>query len=166
MSFHKNARLTPQGRPLLVERITEQGRSVTQAAQAGGLSTSPAYHWLARNRCGGEAALADRSSAPQRCSNRTSAKRVAEIKGPRQQRLSGPVIARQPGMPVSTLGKVLRRMSLGKWRRSNQSRRGCATNASGRGELIHIDVIAPCVGRMVRDRGETASQQARPYRGG
>ena len=109
MSFHKNARLTPQGRPLLVERITEQGRSVTQAAQAGGLSTSPAYHWLARNRCGGEAALADRSSAPQRCSNRTSARRVAEIKGPRQQRLSGPVIARQPGMPVSTVGKVLRR---------------------------------------------------------
>jgi hypothetical protein len=44
MTFHKNARLTPQGRPLLVERITDQGRSVTQAAQAGGLSTSAAYH--------------------------------------------------------------------------------------------------------------------------
>jgi transposase len=69
---------------LLVERITQQGWSVTQAAQAAGLSTSRAYRWLARYRCGGEAALADRSSAPQRCSNRTSAERVAEIKGLRQ----------------------------------------------------------------------------------
>jgi transposase len=55
MNVHKNARLTPQGRLLLVERITEQGWTVRQAAQAGGLSTSRAYHWLARlspRRCG------------------------------------------------------------------------------------------------------------------
>jgi hypothetical protein len=43
MNIHKNARLTPQGRLLLVERITERGWSVAQAAQAGGLSTRLAY---------------------------------------------------------------------------------------------------------------------------
>jgi transposase len=115
MNVHKNARLTPQGRLLLVERITQQCWSVTQAAQAAGLSISRAYHWLARYRCGGAAALTDRSSAPQRCSNRTSAERVvAEIEGLRRQRLSGSGIARQLGMPVSTVGKVLRRLALGK----------------------------------------------------
>ena len=56
MNVHKNARLMPQGRLLLVGRITQQGWSVTQAAQAAGLSISRAYHWLAPLplwRCGG-----------------------------------------------------------------------------------------------------------------
>ena len=34
MNIHKNARLTPQGRLLLVERITQHGWTVTQAARA------------------------------------------------------------------------------------------------------------------------------------
>ena len=34
MNIHKNARLTPRGRLLLVERMTEAGWSVMQAAQA------------------------------------------------------------------------------------------------------------------------------------
>jgi len=37
MKIHKNARLTPQGRLLLVERINQQGWSIAQAAQAAGL---------------------------------------------------------------------------------------------------------------------------------
>jgi hypothetical protein len=40
MNIHKNARLTPQGRLLLVERITEAGWSVEQAAQAAGISVA------------------------------------------------------------------------------------------------------------------------------
>jgi hypothetical protein len=44
MNVHKNARLTPQGRLLLIERITQQGWRVPPAAQAAGLSTSRAYH--------------------------------------------------------------------------------------------------------------------------
>jgi transposase len=91
-----------------------QGWTVAQAAQGGGLSTSRAYHWLARYRWGGAAALADLSSAPQHCRNRTSAERIVEIERRRRQRLSGPTIARQLGIPVSTVGKVLRRLGLGK----------------------------------------------------
>ena len=140
MNVHKNARLTPQGRLLLVERITQQCWSVTQAAQAAGLSTSRAYHWLARYRCGGVAALTDRSSAPQRCSNRTSAERVAEIEGLRRRRLSGPVIARQLGMPVSTVGKVLRRLALGKLAALEPKPPVVRYQRERPGELIHIDV--------------------------
>ena len=40
MNIHQNARLTPQGRLLLVERITEAGWSVVQAAQAAGLGAA------------------------------------------------------------------------------------------------------------------------------
>jgi transposase InsO family protein len=140
MNVHKNARLTPQGRLLLVERITQQGWTVAQAGHSGGLSTSRAYHWLARYRCGGAAALADRSSAPQRCRNRTSSERVAEIERLRRQRLSGPTIARQLGMPVSTVGKVLRRLGLGKLAALEPKPPVVRYQRERPGELIHIDV--------------------------
>ena len=74
------------------------------------LSQRQAYRWLARYRAGGAAALADRSSAPQRCPTQVPAARVAEIERLRRQRLSGPAIARQLGMPVSTVGGILRRL--------------------------------------------------------
>ena len=140
MNVHQNARLTPQRRLLLVERITQQGWTVVQAAQAAGLSTSRAYHWLARYRCGGAAALADRSSAPQRCRNRTSPERVVEIEHRRRQRLSGPTIARQLGMPVSTVGKVLRRLGLGKLGVLEPKPPVVRYQRERPGELIHIDV--------------------------
>ena len=140
MNVHKNARLTPQGRLLLVERITQQGWSVMQAGRAAGLSTSRAYHWLARYRCGGRAALVDRSSAPQRCTNRTSPERIAEIEALRRQRLSGPVIARQLGMPVSTVGKVLRRLGLGRLAALEPQPPVVRYQRERPGELIHIDV--------------------------
>jgi len=64
MNIHKNARLTPQGQLLLVERVTQDGWSVAQAAQAAGLSTRQAYRWCARYRTGGMAALGDRYDDP------------------------------------------------------------------------------------------------------
>jgi transposase InsO family protein len=140
MNVHKNARLTPQGRLLLVERITQQGWSVIQAAQAAGLSTSRAYHWLARYRGGGAAALADRSSTPQRFRNRTSAERVVEIERLRRQRLSGPAIARQLDMPGSTVGKVLRRLGLGRLMALEPKPPTVRYQRERPGELIHIDV--------------------------
>ena len=39
MNIHKNARLTPQGRVLLVRRITEEGWRIVDAANAAGKST-------------------------------------------------------------------------------------------------------------------------------
>jgi transposase len=80
MNIHENARLTLQGRLLLVERITQQGGPVAQAARAGGLSTRQAYRWCARYRTGGTAALHDRSSAPGHCPHRTPSVRIAASK--------------------------------------------------------------------------------------
>ena len=110
MNIHKNARLTPQGRLLLVERITDASWSVEQAAQAAGISVRQSYRWLARYRAEGAAGLGDRSSAPQHCQHRIAGDRVSEIERLRRQRMSGPQIARQLGMPVSTVGGVLRRL--------------------------------------------------------
>ena len=139
MNVHKNARLTPQGRRLLVRRITEEGWRIADAAQAAGISQRQSYRWLARYRGGGAAALADRSSAPQRCKHRIGAERVGEIERLRRQRMSGPALARQLGMPVSTVGAILRRLGLGKLAALEPKPAVVRYERERPGELIHID---------------------------
>src|SRR5665213_3407826 len=90
MNMHKNARLTPQGRLLMVCRIEQEGWKVAGAAAAAGLSVRRAYEWLKRYRAGGE------------------------IERLRRARLSGPRIAHQLAMPRSTVGAALRRLGLGR----------------------------------------------------
>ena len=140
MNIHKNARLTPQGRYLLVERITQRGWTVAQAAQAAGLSTRQAYRWCARYRTGNTAALQDRSSAPRRCPRQTSAAQTTAIEQLRRQRLTGPAIARHLGMPVSTVGTVLRRRGLGRLSALEPKPPVVRYQRQRPGELIHIDV--------------------------
>jgi hypothetical protein len=53
MNLHKNARLTPQGRYLLVRRVDELGWRMTEAATAAGIWQRQGYRWLARYRSGG-----------------------------------------------------------------------------------------------------------------
>jgi hypothetical protein len=62
---HKNARLTPHGRLLLVRQIIEEGWRIADEVQAAGISERQSYRWLARYRRGSAAALADRSWARQ-----------------------------------------------------------------------------------------------------
>jgi transposase InsO family protein len=140
MNVHNNARLTPAGRGLLVRRVEEQGWPVAAAAEAAGLSERQGYRWLARYRSGGGAALADRSSAPHRCWHRTPAERVAQIERLRRQRLSGPAIARQLVMPVSTVGGILRRQGLGRLTALDPRPAIVRYERERPGELIHIDI--------------------------
>ncbi len=48
MNIHKNARLTPQDRALLVRRMLAGGLRVEEAAHASGVSVRTAYKWLRR----------------------------------------------------------------------------------------------------------------------
>jgi transposase len=50
MKIHKNARLTPQGRLLLVRRVDELGWRMAEAAGVAGISQRQGYRWLARYR--------------------------------------------------------------------------------------------------------------------
>ena len=81
MNIHKNARLTPPGRLLLVQRVDDGGWGLAGAAIAAGISERQSYRWLARYRSDGAAALADRSSAPHCCKHRIDTERVGEIAG-------------------------------------------------------------------------------------
>jgi transposase len=131
MNIHKNARLTPAGRLLLVRRIEEDGWKPQEAVHAAGLSERQGYRWLARYRAEGLAGLADRSSAPHRCQHHTNAERVDEIERLRRQRMSRPRIARQLGMALSTVGGILRRLGLGKPTALDDKPALSATSANG-----------------------------------
>jgi transposase InsO family protein len=140
MNVHKNARLTPQGRLLMVRRIEEEGWKVADAASAAGLSVRRTYHWLGRYRAGGERMLCDRSSTPARYRAAVPAERVIEIGRLRRQRMTGPQIARRLVMPRSTVGVVLRRLGLGRLGKLDVKPPVMRYQRERPGELIHLDI--------------------------
>ena len=103
MDVHQNARTTPHGRRLMIERLAE-GWSVARLAAAAGVTAKTVGKWRDRHALEGEVGLLDRSSRPHRSPTRLPDSAVAEIIQLRRQRLSGPAIARRLGRPVSTVG--------------------------------------------------------------
>lgn len=140
MNIHQNARLTPQGRALIVRRVLQEGWTVARTAAALGISERTAYRWLARYRTGGAGALHDRSSAPGHCRHRLAPEAVAAIERLRRERLTGPAIARQLGMPRSTVGAVLRRLGLGRLTALEPKPPVIRYEREHPGELIHLDI--------------------------
>ena len=139
MKLHGNARLTPGQRRLLCQRIDEERWTVADAADAAGISERRAYEWLRRWR-DGDRVLEDRSSAPKRVANRTSARMVAVIERLRRLRMTSTAIAAKLEMAVSTVGAVLARIGLHRLSRLEPlepPNRYCRRHP---GELIHIDV--------------------------
>ena len=102
MRCHANARLSPIGRRLLVDRVERDGWPVRVAAEAAGVSTRTAAKWVARWRAEGPLGLLDRSSAPRTVANKTDARTVQLIASLRRLRFSGPEIAELLGRPSST----------------------------------------------------------------
>jgi transposase InsO family protein len=138
MDAHENARTTPLGRMLMVERL-RSGWSQAEGAAAMGVTARTARTWRHRFAAEGEAGLRDRSSRPHRSPARLAAAAEAEIAAPRRQRLSGPAIARQLGRPVSTVGAALRRLGLGQLAALDPPRKIHRYERERPGELIHID---------------------------
>ncbi len=63
MNVHKNARLTPCGREILISRL-ERGEPATEVATAMGVSVGTVYKWRRRYRVEGVAGLRARHSSP------------------------------------------------------------------------------------------------------
>jgi transposase InsO family protein len=163
MNLHRNARLTPRGRRLLVERICHQQVPLWQAAEVAGISTRTASKWVARYRREGVAGLEDRSSAPQRVPRRTDDQRVAAIAALRRLRMTAAEIGELLEMPLSTVSAVLLRIGLGKRSRLEPLEPPNRYQRERPGELVHIDIKK--LGRIDRVghriTGHAASRMAR-----
>jgi transposase InsO family protein len=137
---HRNAILSFQARRLLVERIREDGWTVIDAADAAGCSERTAYKWLARFDAEGEAGLEDRSSAPKTSPTRTAQGLVDAIEQLRRQnRWSGPRIAEQLALCLSTVTVVLARLGLNRLSKLDPPEPPNRYERRHPGELVHID---------------------------
>jgi transposase len=87
---HARAKLTVQGRHLLVDRVLVDGWKPADAAKGMGVSRQTAYTWLRRFRDEGSAGVEDRTSAPTRCPHRLDPAVVATIMYTRLATLYGP----------------------------------------------------------------------------
>jgi transposase InsO family protein len=140
MKIHANAPFGPKGRLTMVRRITEQGWSLTEAAEAAGVSERTCRKWARRYRSEGEAGLLDRSSAPKTVANRTEERRIEAIAALRRLRMTGAEIAECLGMALSTVSGILTDIGLGKLSRLGPPEPPNRYERSRPGELIHIDI--------------------------
>ena len=155
MRCHANARLSPIGRRLLIDRIERDGWMVREASESVGISTRTASKWLARWRAEGPAGLLDRSSAPKVVANKTSPQTEALIAALRRLRFTAPELSELLGLPLSTISAVCKRLGMGKLGRLGLEP-AVRYERARPGELIHIDVkklgrIQGGAGKRVRD---------------
>jgi transposase len=139
MQLHANAALSLNARRRMVVAVVERGRSITEAAQAAGVSARTCSKWVARYRSHGEAGLRDGSSAPKRVANRTDEQTVQVIVALGGLRFTGPEIAELLDRPLSTVSAVLKRSGMGKLGRLGL-KPAERYERERPGELIHIDV--------------------------
>src|SRR5437899_4693536 len=139
---HARAKLTPEGRLLLIQRIELHGWSIAAAADAQGVARGTAYKWMRRHREGGIAALADRASRPHRPAGQLSSEQEAMVCAVRRETGQGPHrLAWLLGMSRSTIYKVLRRNGLQRLDRLDRPTRSVIRYERERpGELLHLDV--------------------------
>jgi transposase InsO family protein len=140
MKIHANAPFGPKGRLTMVRRVTEQGWSLAEAAEAAGVSERTCSKWVGRYRAEGEAGLLDRSSAPKTVANRTEESRIEAIAALRRLRMTGAEIAECLGMALSTVSGILTDIGLGKLSRLEPHEPPNRYERKRPGELIHIDV--------------------------
>jgi transposase InsO family protein len=140
MNNHKNARLTPHGRALLVRRILDHGLRPAEAAQAMGVSVRTAYKWLKRFREQGEAGLINRSSRPCQSPRALSPSVRGQIIERRHLRQTCRQIAQALGVGHSTVARVLGRNGLNRLSALEPARPENRYEHQAPGDLLHLDI--------------------------
>lgn len=140
MNIHKNARLTPRSREILVNRVVNLGQPACEVAQAMGVSVRTVYKWVARYRETGLAELVDRTSRPASSPNATSQPVRELVIGLRRERRTFRQIAQATGVSLSTVGRILRRAGISRLRDLEPAPPVLRYERDTPGELLHLDV--------------------------
>lgn len=138
---HRNAKLTPAGRLLIVQRI-QLGWTQANVAEAQGVSRSTVAKWWKRFHEHGLDGLGDASSCAHRRPHALGQPVVEAILALRQSLGAGPHrIAYELGMAPSTVYGVLKRHGLAVLAQLDRTTRSVIRyEREHPGELIHLDV--------------------------
>jgi transposase InsO family protein len=167
MDVHKNARLTPAGREIMVRRVVEGGQTPEAIATAVGVCPRTVRKWVKRFRAEGLAGLHDRSSRPHRLRRPVPAAIIERIEALRRQRWTGAQIARETGVSKATVSRILRRLGLNRLRALEPVEPVRRYEREHPGELIHIDIkkLGRIDGIGHRITGDRRGQSSRRSRG-
>jgi transposase InsO family protein len=146
MNSHKNARLTLQGRKLLIQRITTMGLS--SAATACGVSLRTARKWLRRYQQAGLSGLLDHSSRPLQTRSSIDENLTQRIEQLRRARMPMRRIAALVGRSVATISRLLARLGLSSLKALELREPVLRYEKNAPGELLHMDTKK--LGRIVR----------------
>jgi transposase InsO family protein len=139
MNIHKNARLTPHGRELIVRQVAN-GQAPKAAAGAAGVCPRTVRKWIARYKTEGIEGLRDRSSRPHRLYRPTPAAIVEQVEALRRQRWTGKQIAVEVGISPATVSRILKRLGLNRIKALEPAEPVRRYEREHPGELIHIDI--------------------------
>lgn len=146
---HRNARLTPHGRFLIVQRH-QPGWKQAHIAAAMGVSRKCVKTWIDRYHAEGEPGLHDRSSRPHTMPTRTPDAVEHAVITARTTNRDGPdVLAPKLGVPARIITRILRRNTM-PYLRDLDPLTGDVIRSSKKtaqryerdrpGELVHMDV--------------------------
>ena len=140
MNIHSCARTSVRGRELLVFRVTEEGWTVGEAAEAAGVSPRTVYKWLERFDAEGPAGLLDRSSRPKRSPTAIPRSWQELILQLRRSRMTAAAISARIKIPKATVARVLKRHGLERLKKLDPPVPVRRYERSRPGELVHLDV--------------------------
>jgi transposase InsO family protein len=136
---HKNARLTPKGREVMLARL-QAGQHQADVAQAMAVSLTTLKKWQRRFRDEGGEGLKDRSSRPRRSPRQLPARIAERVVALRRKRRTGRYIAGQLGLSAASVSRILRRAHLSRWRELEPPAPPNRYERAEPGELIHLDI--------------------------
>ena len=140
MKLHANARTCPKSRRLLVDRL-EGEWSLTEAAEAAGVSERTAAKWLARWRAEGEAGLLRPQLGPEAGPLAAGGRSPGGDRGAAAAADDGGGDRRGAGDgALSTVSRWLTRIGLGKRSRLAPPEPPNRYERKRPGELIHVDI--------------------------
>lgn len=146
MNTHKNARLTFEGRKLLVQRIAAMG--LMPASSAAGISARTAPKWPKRLEEHGNPSLLDRSSSPAKIRTSLDEPLCRRIEQLRRSRTPVRPMATVVGRSFATVCRLLGHLGLSSLRALDPVAPAVRYERQASGELLHIDTKK--LGRIVR----------------
>ncbi len=140
MNVHKNARLTPKGRELMVRAVVHDGISKAEIARRFNTTPKTVAKWVERFRASGVDGLRDRSSAPHASPSQTPIATCDAVEALRRQRRTQHHIAMQLDLSRATVSRILSRRGLSLLASLEPAEPRPRYERATPGEIIHIDI--------------------------
>ena len=139
MHSHPSARLTQKSRLRLVNQHLHDHRPLDELASKAGIRLRCAYKWLARYRSGGAAALVDRRRVRRTQRRTLNPQQLQHAVALRHERCTLRRVARVLLEPLSTVGRVLKPLGLGRLRNLQPAEPVRRYQWAKPGDMIHVD---------------------------